>query len=385
MTRQIRSAVCAALLFFGCSSESSPLDTALVVDGAGIRIVTHSSPPALVGSLGDTPIVQIGAGQGDTITLYRVNGGILTEDGTIVLANAGQYEILYLTRQGDVFRRVGRKGDGPGEFNSIDWMQARTDGGVHIYDSRTRRLTALGREGELLWSRDFRPEGDPPIPENGIRMQGSVIASTDEGAFLAYSRILGLMTGTPGPLTMKANLRRFDPDHSRGEERGDITVITMYETPSGPQPVGTMLGRTRIWWSGHSDRLAYTESEDYQIEVFDGGNRTMRIRELRPRVPFEPDSIPEGTAFVAESTPAYQKIVVDSEHRIWARALIDNANTEWRVFGPDGLAVGILTLPEDAEVLDANESRILLLRHDEFDVESVELWDLTWTEKLGGD
>lgn len=70
---------------------------------------------------------------------------------------------------------------------------------------------------------------------------------------------------------------------------------------------------------------------------------------------------------------------MDAEHRIWARAPISPGETEWRVWDADGISIGALQLPEDASVLDADSSHILLLRRDELDVESIELWELSWS------
>ena len=83
--------------------------------------------------------------------------------------------------------------------------------------------------------------------------------------------------------------------------------------------------------------------------------------------------------FVADSTPTYSALLVDSRHRIRARAPVSPSETEWRVFDVDGISIGFLRLPEDASVLDADESRLLLHRRDEFDLETIEVWELSWS------
>lgn len=120
-------------------------------------------------------------------------------------------------------------------------------------------------------------------------------------------------------------------------------------------------------------------SSAFQIEVYDHGAASLRIREVRSRTPFQPDSVPSNIDFVPDSAPTYSELLVDSRHRIWARAPVSPRETEWRVFDVDGTSIGSLRLPEDASVLDANESRLLLLRRDEFDLESIEVWELAWS------
>lgn len=336
--------------------------------------------PSSQGTLGGEPLLRIGDGQADTTALYQVRGGVLADRGAIILANSGLHEIIYFSGRGELVRRIGRDGDGPGEFRAISWLQARVDGGVHVGDSRTRRVSAFAADGALLWSRPFNPPAESALAPNALSARGFVLFSTDDGRFLAFPTAVALPDGVAGLLPLVGDLRLYEPDQSMFSERGSLTVITWYEDPSaGSIPLGNLLGGSRMEYSGHSGRMAYSEGTAFQIDVLDDGARTIRIRERRPRIPFEPDSVPEGYAFVADSIPAYQDIIVDSRHRVWARAAIDNARTEWRVFGSDGSAVGSIVLPDDAEVLDASESRLLLLRRDDLGVESVELWELLWT------
>ena len=73
-------------------------------------------------------------------------------------------------------------------------------------------------------------------------------------------------------------------------------------------------------------------------------------------------------------------MLVDALDRVWTQVADPDADRPdaWRVFAADGPALGTLMLPADATVLDADESRVLLLRRDALDVESVELWPVSW-------
>ena len=347
--------------------------------------MSASSPTAHSGStsfsLGETPLLTVGDVRSDALTLYEVAGGFLAADDLIIVANAGSHEILYVDLRGVVVGRVGRQGQGPGEFGSINWLQARADGGIHVGDALNRRVSAFSAEGELMWTRAYDPPPETPAEPGAMMATGLALHATDVGELLAFPSAVALPDGEPGLLPLFADLRLYAADGTSYAGRGRITVITWYEDPTaGSIPLGSMLGGPRLEFSGHSGRFAYTEGTSFQIDVFDGGARTMRIREDRARVAFEPDSVPERYVHVADSIPAYQDVMVDSGHRIWVRAAVDAARsvTEWRVFGPDGRFVGMLTLPERAEVMDATADRVLLLTRGELDVESIELWALGW-------
>jgi hypothetical protein len=65
--------------------------------------------------------------------------------------------------------------------------------------------------------------------------------------------------------------------------------------------------------------------------------------------------------------------------RIWAQSGTAPADSAagWRLFDGDGLPQGVLRLPARDAVLDADSSRVLLLRRDSLSVETVELDDFS--------
>src|SRR5690606_18496757 len=130
-----------------------------------------------------------------------------------------------------------------------------------------------------------------------------------------------------------------------------------------------------MWWGGHSGRFAVTSSTSPEIRVFDRGRLAMIVREDRPREPFRPDSLPSGFDVAFDSLPSYHDLRVDGLHRVWARLTgPDRAGpATWRVFGPTGAVAMDVLLPPDTRVLDASVERLLVLRHDELEVERVEL------------
>jgi hypothetical protein len=363
----------------GCGDESSSAAISEVVDSAGVQIVTHRSLPSRIGALGESPVRV--AGRDDDLTLYQVVGGILRSDGSIVLANAGSNEVLMLDQNGDELRRVGRSGDGPGEFGAISWVQARTDRGFNVGDSRNRRVSAFGPEGDLLWTETFNPQTEAPPSPNALAARGFALYATDEGDLIGFPTAVAFPDGQPGLLPLTGQLFRYGSDASSPDVLGPLQVIEWYEDPSaGSIPLGNLLGGSRLEYSGHSGRLAYTEGSSFSVEVLDDGVRTMSIREARPRVPFEPDSVPSNVSHIADSLPAYRDVAVDSEHRIWVRAPLNGngVETEWRVFDEAGAWVGSVRLSENAALLDANGGQLLLLTRDELDVESVEVRELSW-------
>lgn len=379
--RRVSTLVAATLsaVAVGCGNEGSSGGISEVVDSAGVQIVTHRSLPPQLATVEPSPLLVVG--RNDDLTLYQVVGGILRSDGTIVLGNAGSSEVLIVDPSGGEPRTVGRSGDGPGEFGSIAWIQARNDGGFNVGDSRNRRVTAFDPGGELLWTETFDPPTESPSAPNALVARGFVLHATDDRTLIGFPTAAALPDGQPGLLPLEGQLQSYAQDDSVPKALGRLQVIEWYEDPSaGSIPLGNMLGGSRLEYSGNAGRLAYTEGPSFRIEVFDEGVRTLSIREARPRVPFVPDSVPSNVSHVADSLPAYRDVTVDSERRIWVEAPRNGngAETEWRVFDETGAWVGTVRLPERTSVLDANGNRLLLLTRDELDVESVEVRELAW-------
>ncbi|MGD8700604.1 MAG: hypothetical protein PVJ43_15010, partial [Gemmatimonadales bacterium] len=107
-----------------CHRPAARQDSSTARDSAGVRIVENLretwTTPWQVDS---QPVLSIGsvAGNPDHL-LDRVIGAVGLPDGRIVVANAGSFELLFYGRDGSLLHRAGRRGGGPGEFQSLEWL-----------------------------------------------------------------------------------------------------------------------------------------------------------------------------------------------------------------------------------------------------------------------
>ncbi len=235
-----------AVLLSACGPDDGTPPTELAVDSAGIRIVTHTSPPAGRMSIGEEPLVRIGVSP-DQPALFGVVGGRLLGDGRLLIADAGNHRFLVLERSGRVRGSLGGRGEGPGEFLNIGWLQM-IDGGIVAYDSRARRVTRLSLTGEVVSTLPFRPDRPDPPSDDALWVGGSVLAVTSTGMPIGYPAAFADPRGREGPLDLTAELAVFD---SLGVGAGvpwRVTLMEMYEDPDGRIPVASRLGAGRIHW-----------------------------------------------------------------------------------------------------------------------------------------
>ena len=71
-------------------------------------------------------------------------------DGRFLMAFQDvNYEFTVFSADGSEFRRVGREGEGPGEYGHV-WFVRERGGELHVFDRRRRRMTVLDPDFEVV-------------------------------------------------------------------------------------------------------------------------------------------------------------------------------------------------------------------------------------------
>ncbi|MBD3412950.1 MAG: 6-bladed beta-propeller, partial [Candidatus Aminicenantes bacterium] len=102
--------------------------------------------------------LSIGVVEGDEEYMLNQPQDIkVSEDGTIYVLDWGDVCLKVFDENGIYLRTIGRRGQGPGEFDTPAWYDVSVDGRVFIMDTRNRRVVIFDVEGEYLGG--FRFEG----------------------------------------------------------------------------------------------------------------------------------------------------------------------------------------------------------------------------------
>lgn len=135
----------------GCSQRGGGDVSRVVTDSAGVEIV-HVPPPTPPSDAAAIDVCEIGVASGpEEAQLDEVAGALRLADGTIVVANGGSGEVRFFDRTGAFLHAVGREGEGPNEYRSVDYLGLLGDT-VVVYDRRLLRLSVLDRDGTFLRS-----------------------------------------------------------------------------------------------------------------------------------------------------------------------------------------------------------------------------------------
>jgi len=395
-------AVVLLLFMSACGAEDRERATPWVErDSTGVLVVENRDLPSLRDAgyaLSPEPLLSIGSVSGDPeYQFFRVAGGVLLDDGRIVVSNSSSQEIRVYGADGTHLHSFGTAGAGPGEFENPRLLGGLGADSLVVQDVAHRRVSILHVDDGF--ARSFpTPEGAGGFPiGQGIFADGTQAY----GGGLYFSSDAG---GFPeGVFQSDALYASVDLEGNSVTEFGSWPSSEMYGVVSDngfmarslPFGKGTSIavGRDRLW-IGKPD--AY-EVHGYQPD----GTLTHVLRLDRPPADVtdadvarftadeieDADSPNERREFEAlmlempipDRMPAFGSMKVDALGHLWVQEYAGPRvrDPEWTIFDPDGHIVGVLRTPDRTQILEIGPDYILGRLSDELDIEYLQVWGLT--------
>jgi hypothetical protein len=379
----------------GCERPVAPPDASTARDSAGIRIVENLRESwTAPWEVDPQPTFSIGSVDGDPDHLLdRVIGAVGLPDGRIVVANAGSFELLFYGTDGNLLRRAGRRGGGPGEFQSLEWLSGYGPDSVLAVDVRSQRVSYFDADGNFGRSVRLEPNAKIPFPRPvGVFSDGSLLAT--QGTFS--------LGGDP-PVRAERTLHplfRYEPNGRTAILVGSFPGPEWVNAPVGP--VGQWERRRRPFGSATAftaagDRFYVGDNATYEIRVYSLAGRLIQVirRAAAPVTieqadiqAFEDSILATGDARWRRQNrilfdklppppptyPAYAPdIHVDNDLNVWVREYSRPRyhSSDWSVFSATGEFLGTVAMPPGIDVLDIGADYVLGLQRDELDVEYV--------------
>jgi hypothetical protein len=373
-----------------------------VTDSAGTRIIAYPAnarPPARW-TVEGKPLVRIGgaAGEGPT-ELAQVLGVARLADGRIVIADGGSTELRVFSPTGEFLRAIGRRGQGPGEFDGILLMLRSAD--TLVVHDRTSRLQIYNGDGTLLrsWPR-------PLFPGRGVSSWPGMLGD-GSGVVQGMDPVTD---STSDNVTATASLGLVPP---AGNAARAFTQVPVFErVRRNGKPVGGLfLGAvSRVAVMG--DRLCSGYAIRWEFRCFDRTGRLISSirRDVTPGRVTEADKDEFKRGYTAankaqppervraalqmfefaERRSAFGRVVPSPTGELWVGpfvvlesfvpgrrgTVIPPTPTTWSVLGRDGLWVADVELPARFSLLDAGRDYIAGIELDADDVETVVIYPL---------
>lgn len=347
-------------------------------DSAGIEIVqvVPEAPRTRI-VLSERPRMEAGGWSGDPETeLYGVTGAARLPNGRVVIANAGTRELKLFGPDGRLLETMGREGEGPGEFQGIDWITLHSGDSIIAYDRRQNRIQVFDADLEL-----GRVE---------------VLQTPDDLGFAGLAAVGAFRDGT---------LLARGPELVQRYPREPLFGHLFLFGPDGVlvDSLGPVREAREIWMSGEpwppfARKVAFVPRERSFFAAASDANELRRYGrdgrlELIVRTGREPRKVTEkdietalearpsrgiGEPWIAPHLPFWSEFLVDDGGAVWLRAHPRPGETEvaWEIIDLPAGTVGEMRAPLDLHPLHIGPDFMLVLRSDTLGVERVGLFDL---------
>ena len=365
-----------------------------IEDSAGVRIVEYVRTPVAVAPyvFPAEPRYRHGANPGDYAFQF-INAGRLFPDGSAVVSDASNIELVVLSQDGTAYDVLARQGEGPGDINTVSAVFALGQDSVMVADRNLGRMTSFVG-GSVARTVDIRIA-------QWLAVQGIVSASQ---LLLAT----GLFSSGFEEEWLSGHMARFDMD------TGTLDTVASYDHMSRPPPEmrWNPIGAAG-WVTVATGQFVYTRSDKPEItwrlpdgtvtqivrwqaesptplteELLVGLEAMYRVGNARANPGASDADIERMTAsnmaryhaVLGHPMPLFNPPFGDAEGRVWLPAYRPGG---WRVDAPDytvistdGEWLGTVTAPPRLRVLDVAGGLVLGVLRDETDVQSVVVYEL---------
>lgn len=377
----------------GAAGDRLPATGVSVTDSAGVAIINIAAQRVAevpLTPVGD-PVRTIATPTDGNFVLFRVISAVLLNDESVLaIANGGSSEVLLFDEQSKLHRRIGRKGNGPGEYlmPAMVWRRGDTLGVYDIRGPQAGRVD-LYSGAELERSIPVRTEilGGGLLPLGSLA-DGTLLLKSDRTFFkgrqsqdsiIAYATAPDL--SNPSPILEIPHTLSYGFEVAGQMQQGNVPLSPTAAVASGTTTFFVTDGAafeireyTRIGGHfrtiriarrrtpiGRSHRDAYS---DDVLRRFPAAAHDPSFQRLLQEVQY-PDSL-----------PAYDGLVVAGNGDIWASVFrVDGLEPrEWHVINTEGGLVARLQLPADFRLTSVGVHNIAGVARDTVGAETVVIY-----------
>lgn len=264
------SAGLAALLLTlpACDTQPTPAGT-LRSDSAGVPVATAATPlwgPGEGWTVAPEPEVEIGSVGG--LSEYQfadVVAAVRLGTGDIVVADRSASELRSYDADGTFQWRVGREGEGPGEFLSLDFLGRMAGDSLVAYDGRLLRVQVFDPGGAVVRT---LPALAPELTTTAGSAPDKAVGVLD-GRFIV--RFIDLGVGTPSGIVRWPNERLVALDLASGAATS-ILLVPGHEAEVEWRAEdhyvhgSYVFGRGPEYWAA-AGRLALIDTEAHAVRI----------------------------------------------------------------------------------------------------------------------
>ncbi len=385
----LRLAVVAAVIHAaGCTTEADKR-IASRQNSSSDAILVHVPQSMVDTTPAWTSHVAYSTAEVDSVQLWANSTASFVADSSLLIGSGP--DLFSVSLDGKTVRRLGREGDGPGEYHRIFRLGTAEDGTVFVGDL-FGRVTHIRPSGEVV-------RIIPRLERGTAGRESDPVALLDSGRMVSTSwqqrPNRGGMAGLPSGDVERDPVPLFALDSTgklidtigqwRGLER--VRVNLDGEESRLPMPFARFVA-----YDARGDAIVIGATDSIDISLYDATRLTLRlIVESRQAQPTQQQldewrravlrDFPDVGEMVlraldggprVDALPAVGALVVDDRRNIWVGSYITPGELQrrWLIFSPEGAPIGRMELPASpeslipgrSEILDVYGDRLALLR-----------------------
>jgi len=316
------------ILFNACGKQKAEWrGTIEVVDG--VTIVNNPGEPLygeLVFDLEED--LSIGNEEDENYMFYRIRDIQIDNDGNFYILESGNVRIQKFDKNGNYICTIGRKGQGPGEYQRLSQLIINEKEGT-VGVKEMRKLIVFDKNGKFL-DKDIAFEEfffDLVLDSEGL-LWG--IKFDQEGEDEAIADLFKALVILNNQGQLDKRVARFPFDLYRERLEGGVLSLS-----SGFE-------YDLVFSSVDEQSMVYGYSKEYELDIIDlEGNLQLKIRKEEPYRSFTAEERGKSKKVeLPEYKPYFFAIFSDSEGRIFAQRKnarkIETVEKEFDVFSKDG-------------------------------------------------
>jgi hypothetical protein len=286
-----------------------------------------------------------------------------------------EFRVKIFAPSGTFLKSFGRRGQGPGEFQTPGVIRFASDGNLIIQGFLDRRLQYFSAEGKWIKDQSYKTLD---LGEFRIDLRGFFYATNT----------------TRDEKGRKFELTKLDPG---------FHPIKSFASIEWPRNMNTMAAFSVPWLYfdvNRRDELAWADSRNYVIHVIDRDGKAVReiyrqspplevsesVKEKFRRESDELDKkssikFPKSTSVFPKYFPAMQALFADDRNRIYVRTFETSKAGEilYDVFDENGIFFSRFSLPEKEEAAVIKKDRLYAIIRDRMSGEYIlKRYLMTW-------
>lgn len=344
-------------------------------------------------SIDSIPLVDIGdAADGPHAEFSGFLQTAWLSDGRIAVANGGSHEVRIFDSTGNWLQTIGRRGAGPGEFESLGGLYVGRGDTLRTYDFSLLRVSVFSPEGEFQRGvRMGTDGGGGTLRLQGVLGNGSLVASTQKPID---------MNSEPGVRRDTSTLILFDADGTLLESLGQFPGGEAWISRTGRRvSVQNRPFGKELFVIARDSSIYVGSADGPELSILKGDGSVERvIRWSAPARAVTPEIIDTYVATTIDQVdedrralytemlrsapfpsemPAYADVLVGSDGSVWVGRYVARGQGERKifdVFDSSGAPLGSFAMPLRFTPSQVSADRVMGIWRDEDDVSHVRVY-----------